>query len=146
MPTGRSSASWPTLSDASSICRGAGHGRNRRDGFGSASAQSCPYHFRHAQPNTCNGAARGSLAVQPIVSIVVPTLTGRADGALESVRDQTFDSVEVEVVSGVKPAGRARNLGARSSRATYLLFLDDDARLGDRSTLERLVAALESHQ
>ena len=32
--------------------------------------------------------------MQPIVSIVVPTLTGRADGALESVRDQTFDSVD----------------------------------------------------
>jgi GT2 family glycosyltransferase len=46
------------------------------------------------------------------------------------------------VVRGVRPNGRARNQGVARTSAPLLLFVDDDALLGDEHTLANLVAAL----
>src|SRR5262249_22870422 len=47
-----------------------------------------------------------------------------------------------EVVRGVRPNGRARNLGVARTTAPLLVFVDDDAVLGDECVIERLIAPL----
>lgn len=77
------------------------------------------------------------------ISIVVPSLSGRADPLLASLAGQTRRPAEVEVVRGVAPSGRARNLGADRTTGEVLVFIDDDASLGDTDMLARLVAPLD---
>jgi glycosyltransferase involved in cell wall biosynthesis len=79
----------------------------------------------------------------PRVSVIIPSWTGRADRLLASLDKQTLRDVEVEVVRGVSPAARARNLGASRTRGEVLVFVDDDAYLGHPEVLERLVATLD---
>ena len=76
------------------------------------------------------------------VSVVVPSLNGAADGLLASLVRQTLRPGEVEVVGGVRPSGRARNLGAARTAGAILVFADDDATLGADDTLASLVAPL----
>jgi GT2 family glycosyltransferase len=80
--------------------------------------------------------------VSPAVALVVPSLLGRADGLLQSVGRQDLQPAELEVVIGVRPNGRARNLGASRTHSPLLVFADDDAVLGSSDTLSRLVAPL----
>lgn len=84
------------------------------------------------------------IKARPEVSIIIPSWSGEVDRLMESVRRQTFRSYEVEVVRGVSPAARARNLGAARTKGDILLFIDDDAFFGNRHTLQRLVSLLES--
>jgi glycosyltransferase involved in cell wall biosynthesis len=79
----------------------------------------------------------------PRVSIIIPSWTGKIDKVFKSIEEQTFTDYEVEVVKGVSPAGRARNIGASRTGGEILLFIDDDAYLGARDTLEKLVRALD---
>lgn len=76
------------------------------------------------------------------LSVVVPSLTGDVDGVVASIARQSLTPDEVEVVAGVSPSGRARNIGASRTSAPVLVFVDDDARLGDDDTLARLVEPL----
>jgi glycosyltransferase involved in cell wall biosynthesis len=60
-----------------------------------------------------------------------------------SIATQTTPPDEVEVVLGVRPSGRARNIGVARTRADVLVFVDDDAVLGAPDLVARLVAALD---
>jgi GT2 family glycosyltransferase len=79
----------------------------------------------------------------PRVSVVIPSWTGQVDRLLASLEQQTLRDVEVEVVRGVGPAARARNLGVSRTRGEVVVFVDDDAYLGHPDLLERLVAAVD---
>ena len=59
------------------------------------------------------------------LSVIVPSLTGRVP---ESLRRQTEgrDDVEVVVVTGVSPVGRARNEGLRHAHGGYIAWVDSD--------------------
>src|SRR5439155_23363410 len=72
------------------------------------------------------------------VSVVVPSLTGDVSPVLASIRRQTLAPAEVEVVVGVRPNGRARNVGVARTTAPVLVFIDDDAVLGNNDALARL--------
>lgn len=76
------------------------------------------------------------------ISLVVPSLGGDVDALLASVARQTLAPAEIEVVRGVEPSGRARNLGASLTAAPILVFVDDDAVLGGDDTLANLVEPL----
>jgi rhamnosyltransferase len=76
------------------------------------------------------------------VGLVVPSLTGDVDDLLASVARQTLVPAEIEVVRGVAPSGRARNLGVDRTSAPVVVFADDDAVLGGDDTLANLVAPL----
>jgi GT2 family glycosyltransferase len=85
---------------------------------------------------------------QPRVSIIIPSLDGHRGGAvprlLESVRRQTLQDIEVHLIRGVTPQGKAINQGAAKSRGEILVILDDDSCLAGDNVLERLVAALDA--
>jgi cellulose synthase/poly-beta-1,6-N-acetylglucosamine synthase-like glycosyltransferase len=79
---------------------------------------------------------------EPRIAVIVPTLGGGLDDLRRSIARQTIPPVELEVVVGVRPSGRARNLGVARTTAPFLVFVDDDAVLGPNDLLARLVAPL----
>src|SRR5262245_24025687 len=76
------------------------------------------------------------------IALIIPALTGDVEPLLASVRRQTLQPAEVAVVRGVRPNGRARNQGVAQTSAPLLVFVDDDAVLGDEHTLANLAAPL----
>jgi GT2 family glycosyltransferase len=74
--------------------------------------------------------------------VVVPSLTGEVDAVLASIASQTVQPDEVEVVRGVRPSGRARNVGVARTAAPVVVFADDDAVLGDELTIANLLRPL----
>lgn len=78
----------------------------------------------------------------PQVSIVIPSLSGQLGSLETSIKRQSFRHYEICPVVGVKPSGRARNEGARKSLGQILVFIDDDAVLGDEHSLANLVRPL----
>ncbi|HEX2192797.1 MAG TPA: glycosyltransferase [Acidimicrobiales bacterium] len=86
----------------------------------------------------------GTVTTDRRVAVVIPSLTGRVDAVLASVARQVPRPDEVEVVVGIRPNGRARNLGAARTTAPILVFVDDDAVLTGDRVLADLVAPLGS--
>ena len=78
----------------------------------------------------------------PQVSIVIPSLSGQLGTLETSIKRQSFCHYEICPVVGVRPSGRARNEGANRARGKILVFIDDDAVLGDEHTLANLVRPL----
>jgi GT2 family glycosyltransferase len=76
------------------------------------------------------------------VALVVPALEGDTSGLEADARTQTRAPDEIAIVRGVRPNGRARNDGVRRTTAELLVFVDDDARLGDARVIEHLIAPL----
>jgi hypothetical protein len=79
---------------------------------------------------------------QPAIALIIPSLDGEVEPLLASVRRQTWQPAEIAVVRGVSPNGKARNQGVRQTSAPVLVFVDDDALLGDEHVIEHLVAPL----
>ncbi len=77
------------------------------------------------------------------VAVIIPSLRGEVGELLESIRSQTLLPGRVEVVRGVSPNGRARNVGVARTGGEVVVFIDDDAVLGHPEVLARLVAAVE---
>ena len=88
-----------------------------------------------------------SAAAPPEVSVIIPTWDGQRGGILPQLlaqlKTQHLTAIEVILSIGESPNGRARNLGAEAARGEFLVFIDDDATLGDDQMLERLVAPLK---
>ncbi len=78
----------------------------------------------------------------PPVALIIPSLDGHVEALLESVRRQTVQPAEIVVVKGVRPNGKARNQGVAQTTAPILVFVDDDAVLGDTHVIEHLVMPL----
>ncbi len=78
------------------------------------------------------------------VAVVIPSLDGTVDALLASIARQTLQPVELAVVRGVRPNGRARNEGIAQTSAPIVVFIDDDATLGPDDALERMVAPLRT--
>ena len=76
------------------------------------------------------------------VALIVPALAGDTGGLESDARSQTRPPDEVAVIRGVRPNGRARNEGVRRTSAELLVFVDDDARLGDARVIEHLIGPL----
>ena len=82
--------------------------------------------------------------MQPCISIVIPTLMGDIERVRASLDRQTVHDWELITVRGVRPAGRARNIGVARASGELILFLDDDTELGNDRVLERMIAAMSS--
>jgi cellulose synthase/poly-beta-1,6-N-acetylglucosamine synthase-like glycosyltransferase len=79
----------------------------------------------------------------PKVSVIIPSLHGPDPALLESLKRQTAQPDEVEVVLGVRPNGRARNVGVAHTRGERLVFIDDDAVLAHEDVIARMLPLLD---
>lgn len=80
------------------------------------------------------------------IAVIIPsgdnTREDSLSGLLADLRQQTRPPQEIEIVHGVSPSGRARNLGIERTKADFLVFIDDDVRLGNEFVLESLLKVL----
>lgn len=84
---------------------------------------------------------------RPLISIIIPSRdTASSSGVkqlLEDISEQhTRMGVEICQIQAVKPAGKARNIGAEKAKGDVLVFLDEDIRLGNKYVLSRLIETL----
>lgn len=90
---------------------------------------------------------RIQLSEEVKVSVVIPHFSSirrpNLDQLLREIKEQSFRQVEILVVSGVTPQGRAINLGACAAQGQILIVMDDDARMGHAQVIEKLVQAVE---
>ncbi len=79
----------------------------------------------------------------PRASAVIASLDGDRGGnvprLIEQLRQQSFTDLEIVLCVGEAPNGRSRNLGAEAARGEYLIFIDDDAILGDEELIARML-------
>ncbi len=80
----------------------------------------------------------------PRVAIIIPSWSGQVDRVRASIEKQTFKDYSLDVIQGVSPAARARNIGAGRTTSEILLFIDDDAYFGQDDSLEVLVNLLDN--
>ncbi len=76
------------------------------------------------------------------ITVIIPSLEGNPEALLSSLEKQTWQPNEVKVVVGVSPNGLARNSGVSQTTSNILLFIDDDAVLGNDNAIEQLVYPL----
>lgn len=84
----------------------------------------------------------------PQVSVVIPSRGGepaerRLGELVSALRRQRSREMEIIVVRGVAPQGRAINLGVEQTRGSVLVIMDDDAMPGTDEVIETLVCTLE---
>jgi GT2 family glycosyltransferase len=61
---------------------------------------------------------------------------------LDEIKNQSEQSLEVILVYMVSPSGKARNLGASVAKGEFLVFLDDDIRMGNDKVIANLIQVL----
>lgn len=80
------------------------------------------------------------------VSVVIPHFSAsrseNLSGLLEDLKNQTVKEMEILIVKGVSPQGRAINQGVREARGEILVIIDDDSRLGHSRVIENLVTVI----
>lgn len=81
-----------------------------------------------------------------LVSVVIPHFYRSRDknlkGLLEDLRNQSSKDLEVIVVPGVSPQGKAINQGVRRAQGEILVIIDDDSRLGHPRVIENLIRVI----
>ncbi len=78
------------------------------------------------------------------ISVVVPTLDDIDPTLRTALQTQTRPADEIEVVRGVRPNGRARNVGVARTKGEFLVLIDDDALPGHPELIANLMSVLEA--
>lgn len=80
----------------------------------------------------------------PSIALIIPSLDGNVAALQTSIATQTMQPQQIEVVVNVRPNGKARNVGVDRTSSEYLVFVDDDAILGNEHIIARLIAPLQA--
>jgi GT2 family glycosyltransferase len=92
---------------------------------------------------------RRKLQDNPEVTVVIPSCDGHRDGnvprLLLDLERQDFRSMEMIVVVGIRPQGRAINMGAAQAQGRILVIMDDDSRAPSADTIGNLVRVLDGN-
>lgn len=90
---------------------------------------------------------------QTHISVIIPSLRGNVEELLNRLQVQSRPPDHVEVVEGVRPNGKARNIGVAKAlqhgpnRGQHILvFIDDDALPGSKQLIESLIEPLNECQ
>lgn len=79
---------------------------------------------------------------RPRIAAIVPSLSGDGEELRRRLATQSWAPDEIQVVTGVRPNGRARNTGVQATEGDILFFIDDDAIPGQDHLIEALVRPL----
>ncbi|MBI4437185.1 MAG: glycosyltransferase family 2 protein [Candidatus Omnitrophica bacterium] len=86
----------------------------------------------------------------PKISVIVISLDGSREEnvprLLEDIQSQTVKDQELCVITRVSPNGKARNEGIRKTGGEFLIFLDDDVRLGHAKVFENLLRPFDGNE
>ncbi len=81
------------------------------------------------------------------VSVIIPSLDGYRGGKvpqlLEKLKHQTFKEMEIILIKGISPQGKAINMGAEKAKGEILVIMDDDSLPADEFVIERLISPFE---
>lgn len=66
--------------------------------------------------------------MNPLVSIIIPTVEGdeHIESCVQSVKDSTYQNIEIIVVKEGLERSAQRNIGINKAKGKYFLFLDSD--------------------
>jgi GT2 family glycosyltransferase len=86
---------------------------------------------------------------RPFISVVIPSMNGDSSELESRFTEQSWQPDDIQVINGISPSGRARNLGVKAARERsqgrndqILVFIDDDAVPGNPRLIEALVKPL----
>lgn len=84
------------------------------------------------------------------VTVIIPSLhpdPENLDSLRETILEAGFRNGQVQILAavGVRPNGRARDVGVLDARGEYLIFMDDDVTFPRPGDLKSLVDFLENH-
>jgi len=79
------------------------------------------------------------------ISVIIPSLKNHSNlkSLLDDISAQSIKDVDIQIVKGVSPNGKARNIGAVRAAGNIFIFLDDDVRLGHSKVFENLISPLK---
>lgn len=84
-----------------------------------------------------------------LVSVVIPHFSAargeNLKGLIEDLEQQTVKEIEIIIVKGVSPQGKAINQGVREAGGEVLVVIDDDSRLGHSRVIENLVDVIQEN-
>ena len=87
------------------------------------------------------------LSERPKVSIVIPHFSESRKADLKKliaqIKEQSFRDLEVIIVKGVSPQGKAINMGAKEAAGDVLMVQDDDSSMGHHQVIGNLVQVLQ---
>lgn len=83
------------------------------------------------------------------ISVVIPhfspSRSGNLSGLLQDLRQQSMQEMEIIIVKGVSPQGKAINQGVEMARGEILVIIDDDSRLGHAKVIQNLVSVIQKN-
>ncbi len=98
---------------------------------------------------TASSVERFSFSARVVVSVIIPHFyANRRENVLlmvEWLRRQTYQNIEVLIVHGVSPQGKAINTGAQAAAGKILVVFDDDSQMDRTDILENLVRVVEKN-
>lgn len=79
------------------------------------------------------------------ISVIIPSLKNHSNlkPLLSDISAQSIKNIDIQIVKGVSPNGKARNIGAGKAAGNIFIFLDDDVRLGHSKVFENLISPLK---
>jgi len=93
-----------------------------------------------------NPVKRVVISEPVVVSLVIPHFSRvreqNLQGLIEEIKQQSFQGIEILIVHGISPQGRAINLGAQAGHGEILVVMDDDSRMGNPQVITNLVQVL----
>ncbi len=83
------------------------------------------------------------------ISVIIISMDGYRDGnvplLIRDIEQQDAADVQLIIIKGVSPVGKARNLGLEKTIGDIVIFFDDDIRLPDNSVIPALKEGVERH-
>jgi len=79
------------------------------------------------------------------ISVIIPSLKNHSNlkPLLDDISAQSIKDVDIHIIRGVSPNGKARNIGVAKAAGNIFIFLDDDIRLGHKKVFENLISTLK---
>jgi len=79
------------------------------------------------------------------ISVIIPSFRNHSNlkPLLGDLSSQSVKHFDIQIVKGISPNGKARNIGANKCKGNIFIFLDDDIRLGHKKVFENLISAVK---